>query len=203
MWSFPAKIGPKNAKAFKTSTFGITWCDNFWPKVWLEVAEGFHIRWRMLAAHKSDKKCYFLVMLGGLGYFSFTLELTPAATFALLWMFRRRTCNLLDSEMNGRKRHMQFRHEPKCLEVQMVNLFSCPGNAGQHKEFVLHFRRTKLTRSEISQIFWPLLCGVLLEKGSVQKSPFSRDSRECRDSRDISYLNSVLTKWGFLWIHGF
>ena len=60
MWSFPAKIWPQKALidhitwrpwAFKTSTFGITWCDNFWPNVWLKVAEGFHIRWRMLAAH--------------------------------------------------------------------------------------------------------------------------------------------------------
>ena len=49
MWSFPAKIWPKNAKnylstwrprTFKTSTFGITWCDNFWPNLWLEVAKG-------------------------------------------------------------------------------------------------------------------------------------------------------------------
>ena len=38
--------------ACKTSTFGITWCDNFWPNKRLEVAEGFHIRWRMLAAQK-------------------------------------------------------------------------------------------------------------------------------------------------------
>ena len=58
MWFFfPAKIlAPKNAKnyhitwrpwAFKTSIFGITWCDNFWPNLRLEVAESFHIRWRM------------------------------------------------------------------------------------------------------------------------------------------------------------
>ena len=36
--------------AFKTGTFGITWCDNFWPNTRLEVAEGFQIRRRMLAA---------------------------------------------------------------------------------------------------------------------------------------------------------
>ena len=30
---------------------GITWCDNFWPNLRLEVAEGLHIGWRMLAAH--------------------------------------------------------------------------------------------------------------------------------------------------------
>ena len=35
---------------FKTSTFGVTWCDNFWPNLLIEVAESFHIRWRMLAA---------------------------------------------------------------------------------------------------------------------------------------------------------
>ena len=58
MLAFLVKIWPKNAKnylsrwrpwAFKTSTFGITWCDNFWPNLRLKVAEGFHIRWRMLA----------------------------------------------------------------------------------------------------------------------------------------------------------
>ena len=36
------------------STFGITWCDNLWPNLRLEVAEGFHIRWRMSAAHDID-----------------------------------------------------------------------------------------------------------------------------------------------------
>ena len=60
MWSFPAKIWAKNAQnhhitwrpwAFKTCTFGITWCDNFWPNLRLKVAEGFHMRWRILAAH--------------------------------------------------------------------------------------------------------------------------------------------------------
>ena len=60
MWSFLAKTWQKNAPnyhftwrpwAFKTSTFGITWCDHFWPKVQLKVAEGFHIWWRMLAAY--------------------------------------------------------------------------------------------------------------------------------------------------------
>ena len=35
------------------STFGITWCHHFWPNLRLEVAEGFHIRWRMLAAQWS------------------------------------------------------------------------------------------------------------------------------------------------------
>ena len=39
--------------AFKTRTFGITWCDNFWPNFGLKVAEDFHIRWRTLAAHRS------------------------------------------------------------------------------------------------------------------------------------------------------
>ena len=34
---------------FKTSTSGITCCDNFQPTLRLEVAAGFHIRWRMLA----------------------------------------------------------------------------------------------------------------------------------------------------------
>ena len=28
----------------KTSTFGITRCDNFWPDLQLEVADSFHIR---------------------------------------------------------------------------------------------------------------------------------------------------------------
>ena len=60
MWSFPAKIWPKNAKnylstwrprTFKTSTFGITWCEQFQPNLRLEFAKSFHIRWRMLAAH--------------------------------------------------------------------------------------------------------------------------------------------------------
>ena len=59
MWSFPAKIWPKNAEndhitwrpwAFKTSTFGITWCDNFWPNLRFKSRNVFHIRWRMLAA---------------------------------------------------------------------------------------------------------------------------------------------------------
>ena len=59
MWSFLAKIWQKKAKiyhitwrpwALKTSTFGIMWCDNFWPNLRLEGAEGFHIRWRMLTA---------------------------------------------------------------------------------------------------------------------------------------------------------
>ena len=36
--------------ASKASTFGITWCDHSWPNLRIEVAEGFHIRWRMLAA---------------------------------------------------------------------------------------------------------------------------------------------------------
>ena len=27
----------------ETSTFSITWCDHFWPNLWLEVAEVFHI----------------------------------------------------------------------------------------------------------------------------------------------------------------
>ena len=40
----------RNPWAFKTSTFGITWCDNLWPNLPLEVAERFHIRWRMRAA---------------------------------------------------------------------------------------------------------------------------------------------------------
>ena len=66
MRSFLAKIWPKNAKHFlstwrpwalKTSTFGITRCDNFWPKSQLKVAEGFHIRWRMLAAHPRYSIC--------------------------------------------------------------------------------------------------------------------------------------------------
>ena len=61
MWSLPAKIRLKNAKndhitwrpwAFETSTFGIARCDNFWPNLRLEVAEGLHIRWRMLAAQE-------------------------------------------------------------------------------------------------------------------------------------------------------
>ena len=55
----PAKIWPEKNKichiqwrppALKTSTFGITWCDDFWPNLRLEVSEGFHIRWWMLAA---------------------------------------------------------------------------------------------------------------------------------------------------------
>ena len=59
MWSFLAKMWPKNAKnyhitwcpwAFKASTFSITWCDPFWPNLRFEIAEGFRIRWRMLAA---------------------------------------------------------------------------------------------------------------------------------------------------------
>ena len=62
MWSFLANIWPKNAqiyfsvwrpRTFKTSTFGITWCDNFQPNLRLEFAKSFHIRWRMLAAHSS------------------------------------------------------------------------------------------------------------------------------------------------------
>ena len=66
MWSFPAKIWPKYAKhyhitwrlwAFKTSTFGITWCDHFWPNLRLEVAEVFHIRWRMLVAQEIASAC--------------------------------------------------------------------------------------------------------------------------------------------------
>ena len=62
MWFFPYKSWPKNTKtyhitwrpwAFKTNTLGITWCHNFWPNLRLEVGEGFHIRWRMLAARRS------------------------------------------------------------------------------------------------------------------------------------------------------
>ena len=37
--------------AYKISTFGITWCDHFWPNLRLEAVEGFHIKWWMLAAH--------------------------------------------------------------------------------------------------------------------------------------------------------
>ena len=44
IWCFPAKSWQKKITcrwAFKTSTFGIMWCDNFWPNLRLEVAEGF------------------------------------------------------------------------------------------------------------------------------------------------------------------
>ena len=58
---------PQNAKndhitwrswAFKTSTFGITWCFFFLPSSRLEVADGFHIRWRMLAAQNTPLPRY-------------------------------------------------------------------------------------------------------------------------------------------------
>ena len=73
MWSFLAKIGQKKAKfdlttrrpwAFKTSTFGITWCDNLWPNLRRKVAEGFHIRWRMLAAHFYSAKMLNMIHIG-------------------------------------------------------------------------------------------------------------------------------------------
>ena len=61
MWSFSAKFWPKNGRnyfctwrlgAFKTSTFGITWCDNFQPIFGSNSQRIFHIRWRMQAAQK-------------------------------------------------------------------------------------------------------------------------------------------------------
>ena len=62
------EIWPKTAKnyhitwrpwAFKTSTFGITWCDNFWPNLRFKSRKVFHIRWRMLAAHEMTIKIFF------------------------------------------------------------------------------------------------------------------------------------------------
>ena len=73
MWSFLAKIWPKNPQkhhitwrpwAFKTSTVGITWCDNFWPNLRLEVEEGFRIRWRMLAAHRMRYRKHAMCIAG-------------------------------------------------------------------------------------------------------------------------------------------
>ena len=61
---FSDPIWPKEAKnyhitrrpwAFSSSTFGIAWCDHFWPNLRLEVSESFHIRWRMLAAQLSSE----------------------------------------------------------------------------------------------------------------------------------------------------
>ena len=53
------------------------------------------------------------------------------------------------------------------------------------------FRERELAEgADIALLYFGLLCRMfgkrgLLEKGSFQKSPFSRDSREVRDSRDF------------------
>ena len=46
-------------QSFKTSTFGITRCEDFWPDL-LEVSEGFHIRSPMLAARHTPPEMLWL-----------------------------------------------------------------------------------------------------------------------------------------------